>query len=442
MSFNKLFKSLFGFFLIFFSFLLSHDGIADHSPSFLVSQKDALQEVIACARQYRIDTSLPVELEKERTQALLENAYADLVCYSSDNLENAIATFLEEALSIDASSFAIVDAKQTNLGGKSHDLVFMIMDQQGQLIYIVKAFRGPRQSSSKFLPEISALDLIRQLSLAKVDSIEPLAVASCNLEGQEWGLLLETVAKGKRMDQYIQQIAVQHLSSEQRDLQIEAAQKAFSRMGESLAELHRIKAPYLSSLPSNVLMKYEDKFNQIIDHPLIVDELSKEVSLSDFIQYVKDVQQGACLALIACSYAHGDAHLGNMFYDEASDHFTFIDLAKLHFSIDIHERPLLDGTMDLLKAEENLRRKALGLLSEDEINRLLAAFYQAYEAKTNHPLDKRSWRFYKVYSKLGRLISYSSYLKEDDPIQKSLDQAVFQSAVNYFQTEIEVEYLK
>jgi hypothetical protein len=421
----------------FFLFVvLSSTIVAENSDSFnsssIVHTENSFQDVISYATEYRHDPTLSTELEEKRKLGLLERVYGKLLNYNSqDNLENAIKAFLIQVLSKDFS-FTLVDSSQTDMGGKSHDPVFMVKDQKGDLCYILKAFQNPRQIPSKFLPEISALDLIKQLSLPNVGVVEPLAFASYGDGKQEWGLLLESVAKGKRIDQYVLQIAKQEINSEQRFLYLQVAQKAFNRMGEGLAELHRIKSPIFASIPAAAVVKYEDKLNKIINDQFIVDQLSKHFSLSDFITYVENIKNEGTLTPVAYSYWHGDAHLGNMFYDELDDSLYFIDVAKMHLSIDIKGQPLLDGTVDLIRVEENFRRISLGLLTEEELDLLLTTFYRAYEYKAGQLPDKRLLTFHKTYVKLGRLIDYSRYIDEPDLTKQSIDKAVFDSATDYF----------
>lgn len=435
-----MFRSLFVFQLVF-SFILTScfatEDIRELSRAMAVAQNGSIHEIVLNAREYRTNPAVPLEKEEERQQKLLQEVYYHLVSYQEeDSLENAIKAFLTDILGMDALDFSVVDAGQTDLGGKSHDPVFMVKDLEGRLCYIVKAFCNPRQLSSKFLPEISALDFIKELALPSVGAIEPLAVASYREGSNEWGLLLESVAKGKRMDQYILELGQQELGSEQRQNHLQVAQSAFIRMGQSLAELHAIKSPQPGSLPLSDFQKYDDKLMQVMDDSFIVKELAEHLSISDFYNYVQEIKDQCLQVPIFYTYWHGDAHLGNLFYDQEQDVFYFIDVAKMHRSIAAQEQPLLDGTIDLLRVEENFRRKALDLLTEEEVNLLLTSFYQAYEDQAGQLPDERLLAFHKTYVKLGRLIRYSRYVEEKDPEQQASDRKVFESAVDYFKNQI------
>lgn len=399
--------------------------------------RHSFQEIVAYARQYRLDPDLPPKLEEQRAKNILEEVYAKLPHHdSAQSLENAVHAFVTDVFETD---FTVIDARQTDLSGKSHDAVFMVQDSNGELCYIVKAFLNPHDLTSKFLPEISALDLIKQLAMPNVVPVEPIAGACYSDGKQEWGLLLESVAKGWRIDQYVYNLAKPGSSPQERTLCLQAAEKAFQRMGQGLAELHRTKSAHTGSIPAISIAKYDDKLNQILADPFICEQLSQFVVLSDFVKYIKNIKDEALQVPLFYSYWHGDAHLGNMFYDEVADAFSFIDVAKMHQSIDIDGRPLLDGTQDLLRAEENLLRISLGLLTEEEVDRLLDVFYQAYESQAGQLLDKRLIVFYKTYLKLGRLISYSRYVGEQDPTKRLKDQRVFESALHYFEVKIKTK---
>lgn len=406
--------------------------LTDESGS---SRNVCSQEIVAHAKESRFNTSSCAEEELERLKSVLEQAYKSLASYDThSSLEDAVHAFLSDALSVDVADFSIINAVDTDLRGKSQDIVFLIKDQSDQLCYVIKAFRNPREFDSKFLPEISSLDLIKQLALPHVGAIESIAFARYKEGDKEWGLLLESAAKGKRMDQYILQLANQ--TEDQQQVSLEIVKNAFHRMGESFAGLHRIKSSTLNSIPLSEFNKYDDKLTKLMKDPFITSELAKEFSLSDFTNYIEQIKNEVREVLVYYTYWHGDAHLGNLFYDEVQDDFYYIDVAKMHRSIDLSGEPLLDGTIDLMRIEENLIRKSLGILNKEEIDQLLHTFYRAYESQAGQLPDERLLIFYKTYVKLGRLIRYSRYVKEQDPAQNSTDKMVFEDAIRYFKNEL------
>lgn len=221
---------------------------------------------------------------------------------------------------------------------------------------------------------------------------------------QNWGLLLETKAKGKRLDQFLSPLNKNSL------------EKSLTRLAESLAELHQKKSEVFGTLPID---KFEEKITKILNNNSLKKELSLHLNFDLFIEYIQNIKKQASSLCIPLSYWHGDAHLGNMFYDEEKDQFYFIDVAKMHQSIDFHKEPLQDGAYDYFRALENFRRISLGTLEEEDYQYLSKIFEQTYLAK--HPLDPTHITFYKTYTKMGRLIEY--FNKDDN---------VFEESVNYF----------
>lgn len=80
------------------------------------------------------------------------------------------------------------------------------------------------------------------------------------------------------------------------------------------------------------------------------------------------------------SFLHGDAHLQNIFYDESREKIVLIDLARLHHSVNILGKPLASGRYDVLRVRASLKQCAEGILPEQETNRLLQIFMDAYQS--------------------------------------------------------------
>lgn len=407
------------------------------SEQMQVRQADCLESIQEIARLSRLNLELSPEEEMQRILTILDEVYCRLPHYKeSDDLSSNVGVFLQDALQRDASEYVIVDAVTTAIGGKSKDIVFLIKNQQDQLCFVIKAFRYPRLADSKFLPELSALDALSNLKLPQVGSIEPLAVAICRCEEMEYGLLLETAATGKRMDQYIYAAAENPVGSQERQKSLDLARCAFIRMGASLAHLHRTKSTFLQPFSKEAIAKMNQKRIDILNNPFIIECLQNKIDVSDWNAYLdKMINQVEQITNFA-SFQHGDAHLGNMFYDADQDLFYFIDVAKLHRSLSLQGEPLLDRTVDILRADENLRRKAIGLLSDEEIEVLLTAYYDAYQQVSGRLLDVRLLECYRAYIKMGRLISYSRYINHTDPALRAEEQAIFDKAIEYFHKQI------
>lgn len=421
--------------IFIFNICLPFQDVASSQESMAAEKSPSSQEIVQYAKSYRKDGTLPAETEKLRQNNILEQAFASLPKYNQyHSLESAVSGFLADNFPL--NQYVVVNASFTNLSGKSSDPVFLVKDIAGNLCYVVKAFKNPRTLTSKFLPEISALDFIRQLLMTGVRPIDPIAFAGYSKGIEEWGLLLETAAKGQRIDQFIYQLAAFPPDSNERIACFEVCQKVFQRIAESFAQLHAKKSATAVSLPDKEVAGYDHKISNILKSPFILEQVEKRIPLNEFLGYLEAIKSDALNTPLFTSYWHGDAHLGNMFYDPSEDTFYYIDIAKLHDSIGYNEEPLLDGTIDLVQVEENLRRIAIGVLSENEVSRLLSVFYESYTNHSSQTIPQPTLLFARTHKKLGRLVTYSRYINTREPAKRKYDQAVFEAALNYFENQV------
>ena len=436
-----MFKYLFFLRMVVCSTLSLGLATADVKASAYVAlEMQSTHEVIPYARQYRADPRLSPEQEQERLKKLLAQTYDMLPHYAvTEELKNSVEEFVDDTLSmeiVDTSDFTIIDARTTEFYGKSHDIVFLVQDQKGQVCYVVKAFQNPSQLSGRFLPEISAMDLIQGMHLPGIVPIEPIAFAICHEGNNEWGLLLESAAPGRRLDQYVFDLAKEKTASAEREQCLKVAKTAFKRMGRSLALLHAVKSTEKLPLHSSILAKYDDKLNKVLREPFIIDQLSKYFSLSQLTHYVDEVKKAALQVPLFHTYAHGDTNLGNVFYDDEKDSISFIDLYGMHQSVNISGQPISDPIIDLVRAEDGFRKKAAKLLTADEIEILITSFYTAYRDIGGSTPDESHLRFYKTYISLWRLILGSHYIDEKDPTRREFDKATFEEGIEYLNAQL------
>lgn len=404
-------------------------------------ENGTLQQTIDCARQYRINTTLPSSQENERQKSVLETAYANLISYESSDLENGVRQFLQDTLPLEVSDLNIINVLSTEFFGKSDAAVFLIKDHSGQLRYVVKAFQEPRLLDSRFLQEISAIDLIQQLKLPGITPIEQYAFALCYEGNNTWELLLESAACGKRLDQYVYEVAHQEVGSDKRMKCLEIAKKAFRSLGTSLAHLHSSRASSLTPIPSSLVAKYHVKLATVLSNEFISNALSKCVAIPDFVDYVEGVKDETLSVALHYTYIHGDAHLGNLFYDETKESCCFIDVAGMHRSVDIQGQPILHGTIDLVRVEDSLDFKARNLLTREEVKGLKTSFYEGYEEAGGLIPDERLFCFYNMYEKLRRLISKSRFAEEQDPRIQASDKIIFEDAIHYFEEQVNYQLI-
>lgn len=385
-------------------------------------------EIVSYARQSRLEPTLSIQKEQERLVSILVKINQTLPHYIAEGeLIASVKNFVNDYISSeigDSSHFTIIDVRTTEFYGKSHDIVFLVLEND-KIKYVVKAFQNPCQLTGRFLAEISAMDLIQTLALPGIVPVQPIAFAICHEGNNEWGFLLETAAIGQRVDGFLY---------DKSEGCFEIAKTVFRDVGASMALLHSIKSNKKLPLHPNIITNYDDKFRKLCKEPLIIQELSKICTLEQFQKKVAQIKSDALQIPLFHTYAHGDTNLGNIFYDHISRQTAFIDLYALHRSIDINGLPIADPTIDLLRIEDSLNKKALKNLTDIEINELLDAFYAGYLDQGGVRPHKKHILFYKTYISMWKMILGSHYIDEKDPVRREFDKASFDQGLQFFKT--------
>jgi hypothetical protein len=262
-------------------------------------------------------------------------------------MESGVAAFLKRALKRDPKAYRIVNSKDTPFFGKSKAQVYFIQNKCGVTRYVVKVFQHPTKVDNRFMLELSSMASILKRKLINADCVMPLAVGQFWSGDKQYGLLLETVARGQRGDQYIlalrdrKAIVLRSLRDSRQTEQFDVARRMMQALGRALAEVHGIDA-----------LKWARGAKAI----------EKAVGLS-----------GRRI------YKHGDAGVRNFFYDDETESLTLIDIGSMHESIGRRGEPLATKTKDLSrvkKSVEQLARRAK--LAPEEVETLLTAFYEGY----------------------------------------------------------------
>jgi uncharacterized membrane protein YheB (UPF0754 family) len=397
-------------------------------------------DIISYAKESRVDSSLLPDAEQERLKQILSQTCQILPHYDlQTDIENQIKEFVKDTLSMEIgniSEFSVIDTRTTEFYGKSHDMVYLIQDMEGQVRYIVKAFENPCTLSGRFLPEISAIELIQEMHLPSIVPVKAIAFSILHDGENQWGLLLESAAKGKRLDQYVMALGNEQIDTQLREQNFRIAQTAFERFGQSLALLHSVRSTEKMPLNETILSKYDDKFHKVLKDPFISSKLSEHFSIDQLISYVSEVKNSALQEPLFYTYAHGDTNLGNVFYDISKDSISYIDLYAMHQSVNISGEPISDPIIDLVRAEDGFRKMAKNLLNEEEIETLLTSFYTNYVNVGGIIPEKCHLSFYKTYINLWRMILGSHYITEEDPLRREFDKATFEEGLEYFIQEI------
>lgn len=373
----------------------------------------------------RSTTNSSVE-ESKRQSELLKQIVALILDYGPhEKLESAIALFLRAYFQ---EEFQIINAKSTPFFGKSKDEVFYILDDHERTAYVVKAFLHPETMASNFMPEFSGIALLNEKKMANLRGVEALGIGRCRAGGTPYGLLLEHVAPGKLVHQYILEIGLAQEPA--RSLLIKKASRMFYVIGQAFAQLHRGYSEKIS-FPEELKQKLRLKL-EALDVPEVASKLAGKIDRQALDLYVEKVIEDALREPMTPCLQHGDAHWKNVFYEEKKELVTLIDTAKLHRTVDIEGNPLADGGYDLVRIQESLVRNSLRLMTYDEVQILIDALHDGYRSHQGvaHPAHIH---FHIVYSKISRLSNYANYDNISDPIDSERSRLTFEHSLQVLQ---------
>lgn len=375
-----------------------------------------LATVIDLAKDYRTSDNLKKEM-------ILQKVGESLSHY------NTLSEFVADYTGKPGSDFQFIDVQSTEDGGKSKDFVFFATDQADNPLYVIKAFHAPNTLASKFLKEISSLSFILDRHLHHSTPVYPLAVGSAEIQGETVGLLLESLASGKRIDNTL--FAVAKSEGGIRQAMTLLAQKAFKRLGQAYAELSIVPNAEKGPLPETAYSHLKDKFGEVVNGPA-KEMLEGRIDLDKIQSFIDVIIPKMRKLHFPKAYRHGDPNLGNMIYDFEKDVLYFIDVAKLHDSFDSDLNPTSDSAYDFTRIEESLRRKALSKLNPEEVQLLLNAFYAGYQQVAGKLPPRILRDFWTFDSKIGRLRKYADYPEIANPIEKEARRLTFEDTVQYF----------
>lgn len=182
--------------------------------------------------------------------------------------------------------------------------------------------------------------------------IYALAVASCECPDGRFVLLLETAARGERLDKFVRNIGEAE-DIEMRTYWFHLAKDAYAQAGRALAELHSTKSEKIHFIPSKSVTKMEESEKIVLANPVIIEAINSKISVQAFKHYLEKSLEDALKHKICYTFAHGDAHSENIFYDREDNQIYLIDLVRLHSSVTFFHEPIQDGVIDLIQIEDN-----------------------------------------------------------------------------------------
>lgn len=350
-----------------------------------------------------------------------------------ETLEPAIALFLSDHFK---EELYIVNSKNTLFFGKSKDEVFYIQDSQGKMAYVVKAFRDPETLGSNFMPEFSGLTLLHEKHMANLKGVDAIGIGKCQVGSLAYGLTLVSVAPGKLVQQYINEIGL--AQGPARRQAILKAARMFYVMGKAFTQLHKVTGHRAKiAFPEELQQKMRQKLDAL-DAPEVAAKLAGKIDRNALKRYVEKVIEEAAKVRMTPCYQHGDPHWKNVFYDEENELVTLIDTAKLHRTVDIEGNPLADGAYDVVRIQESLVRNSLRLMTAAEVQILIDALHEGYRSHKG-VAEPAHIHFHIIYSKVSRLSNYADYDHISDPIDSERSRLTFEHSLKALQEKLQNE---
>lgn len=369
-------------------------------------------------------------------QVKLRNLIDALQDYTQpSSIKSSIAAFLKDRFGLDVVESRIIDLKETSMRGKSHDLVFFINGEGNQPIYVVKAFQEPTASNSHFLPELSAMAFIQKGGFTFLHTAEPLALSKCHFNSFDYVLLVESVAPGKRLVDYIYAVSAQPEKSPERKVALEQLKQAMASAGKGFGELVKASPRRRGMFPQEQIEKLDSRLNKYLNSPT-AQFYQDLLPFEELINYIKSLLKQARDMEHYYVYSHGDAHSRNCLYDSERDIFTLIDLGRLHESMDGDGTPWGHVGYDFMRFLEDMQMKSVGLLTAEEVQQMQQAFIDDYGLTAGSLPSAMNQEFYAVYRLLTRLEQYADYIDILDPVQREERYKVFMYALGQLATRM------
>jgi hypothetical protein len=270
-----------------------------------------------------------------------------MVSVKNEEFNKSLYGFASRILGLQAGEFSIkeyrADSDMAETGLESH--IYFIMNQKEEALGVIKMMDYANDPLT-YLHEKTMLKKFERLSLKKFQTPKLLGEAIISDVDGEKGLILETVAPGKSLNNLLREYS-KTTSPEEKALIETKLKRGFELAGQGLGEIHKLQP---KSLPSK---DYTERFKRT----------EKDLG----VEIVKNLPG-------PFGIIHGDTHLGNIFYDSKSDKTTFIDVPA-------SENSLQGAPVAYDLAEFLLTFEILGFyygLTDVEITTLSDAFLDSY----------------------------------------------------------------
>jgi len=261
----------------------------------------------------------------------------------SQAIRQVISNCIEKSLGLKTENFHIKMIGGSGTKGVSGSPVYLIFDHAGtKLIAVLKLL--PKVVE---LPEeLCAIEFLRTLNLEKTNIISILGVGRTKIDNHEYGIVIQSVASGKALDDLMEDV----VSSSEKESAMKLLCEAMASTGGTLAQIHeqtlskKVQSSFEINSHIKAVVDVTNKLNKKISegNPYLVgslqikdlDSLLKKMGTS----YIQNPGFGAV--------AHLDAHVGNFFYFQETGYVTPIDISSLSRSFSSEGEGLVSPARD------------------------------------------------------------------------------------------------
>ncbi|MCB1213252.1 MAG: phosphotransferase [Chlamydiia bacterium] len=330
--------------------------------------------------------------------------------YSQGSFQEVTSSFVREWTSSYEGLPNIIDVRTVLpkvAMGRSKDSVFIVTTKSTTAPLILKEFVGIDQKGGRLSHELLAYSLLEKYSLDNLSCPKLLKVGKFHADSAgENGLLMMTFAGGESLAVTLDHIAQLPLNRSARALALEGYAKSMEKAGLAFAELHKKSLSFDRVVSPDYVFGECQTIRRATNDVLglLKGKGMDERSLTSLSQ-VEKIAGEFTANPGRPTLVHGDAHLGNFFWNPHEGRLTAIDPGALVFSLDAKLRPVGSPMNDYIKWKTMLEGfgSDLGLVG-GEVKILQDAFAAGYTLQASPGVfSTEAMRFYEVAYRVLRL---------------------------------------
>eukprot|EP01103_Thecamoeba_quadrilineata_P009025 TRINITY_DN18730_c0_g1_i1.p1 TRINITY_DN18730_c0_g1~~TRINITY_DN18730_c0_g1_i1.p1 ORF type:complete len:482 (+),score=9.86 TRINITY_DN18730_c0_g1_i1:138-1583(+) len=419
--------------LLIFANIFVIDSKQTNGKSF---NKRAMKTFIELARNARFNRSNDYNTNMKQQSYIYHQIWTQLPFYGGDiNITEPLDAFLSNYFGNEAQKYDLVKIPNLSVAGISDEMVFRIKNKSTQKTsFIIKVFYWDKHNNTKFIPELSSLDFLKNQHFKNVTTIRPLAAGKTHVNSRDYVLLLESVAKGTQFGDLLNKLTSEKNKTANNTHLMLIFKKGLEALGKGLGEFHLKQSKEPGHLSTFEIVKLRETVNKVV-HGNKKQLIERFINLTEVQSYVNSMIAEVKKRPVYHSFRHGDCNLNNVFFSDKTNKITFIDLAGLHTSFDINMEPSnKDGMKDFCELQFHMEHKLTGYMKHRQKQSLFDIFRNNYILMKGNSFDPLIEHFYQTRYMLGWLHVFGGYENRNvSDFAKRRHQTFFQSAVKFFQ---------